>query len=719
MFPQHRSNGSDRRGALIVWFAFMLIVIFAMAAFAIDLGYMEIAGTQLQNAADGAALSGITQIASGTPAVISAVQDIGLQNKVAGKAVTFLSTDVEFGRFDTSTRLFVANVPNVNAIRVTARLSDQGLFFAPVLGKNSFSMSKSAVAMLNPRDIAFVVDLSGSMNDDTEPCWASREISNKFTPLGYPTVANDLMQNVFDDFGYGTYPGTVEPIFGPLNLGVDPHYAYAEVTKDGGALTGVAIASQSRISDTDSETVRKVKAYRWIIDNQLKRLMPNAKPAPDWNSPTTYAYWEKYLDYMIVEWGVGISPPPPPPDNGGGGAPSSPPPPPPPSPPAGFIDPKSVPHFFEYAHLRRSDAPRLLGTVAGASNLVALQALFAPVLLGSGPPNVGVPRNGSSAWTEDIPYRDWRNIYFYNNPNTSTFPSADGSDLSGWENMVGYITYTQFMMDSGRDRSPVPDISISAQPGSGLMTPLSIASPDCPYHAEVTAGGTFSFPPREQPTHAVRRALIAAVQEIKTKNSGLSAAAADQVSLITFDGVDANHAPTIVVPLTTNYDSTMASCTTIQAVSDIGNTTATENGVLLARQHLSLTANGGRGRSYTTKVVVLCTDGVPNVWSSSDTTVNAGMAANPSADYYASPYLWYNSVLMQAADMNAKKKEKLYPVGMGLGADRDFTDRIARLAGTDVGGLSPRGTGNPADYENQLIQIFKKIINTRSGRLMK
>ena len=47
-----------------------------------------------------------------------------------------------------------------------------------------------------------------------------------------------------------------------------------------------------------------------------------------------------------------------------------------------------------------------------------------------------------------------------------------------------------------------------------------------------------------------------------------------------------------------------------------------------------------------------------------------------------------------------------------------FKDKLG-LAGTDVGGLSPRGTGNPADYEAQLTQIFKTIINTRTGRLMK
>ena len=316
------------------------------------------------------------------------------------------------------------------------------------------------------------------------------------------------------------------------------------------------------------------------------------------------------------------------------------------------------------------------------------------------------------------PNRDWRTINWFNNPNYSTFPGASSSDVYYWNNTLGYITYTQFMMDWGRDRTPVVDNGGNAVPGAGTMTPMSLASPNCPLHSEVTAGGTFDFPPREQPMHAVRRALIAAINEVKTRNAGLSPGTGDRVCLVAFDGVDANHQPTIVVPLTDNYDSVMLAGTRLQAVSDIGNTTATEPGIIAARQHIAKPSDGGQGRNYTTKVLVLCTDGVPNVWQTDAAVVNAQIAANPSGNYYDGPYVWYNSVLRQAADMESKK-EKLYPVGMGLGADLDFMDRIARLAKTDDGGFSPRGAGNPADYEEQLTQIFRKIINSRSGRLEK
>ena len=45
--------------------------------------------------------------------------------------------------------------------------------------------------MAGPRDMALVVDLSGSMNDDTEPAWATPTINAKFVPkASAPSATN-------------------------------------------------------------------------------------------------------------------------------------------------------------------------------------------------------------------------------------------------------------------------------------------------------------------------------------------------------------------------------------------------------------------------------------------------------------------------------------------------------------------------------------------------
>ena len=57
-------------------------------------------------------------------------------------------------------------------------------------------------------------------------------------------------------------------------------------------------------------------------------------------------------------------------------------------------------------------------------------------------------------------------------------------------------------------------------------------------HSEATDGGTFSFPPREMPTHATRRSIIAALQIVKERNANVSDSnERDWVSIITFDKV--------------------------------------------------------------------------------------------------------------------------------------------------------------------------------------
>jgi hypothetical protein len=61
----------------------------------------------------------------------------------------------------------------------------------------------------------------------------------------------------------------------------------------------------------------------------------------------------------------------------------------------------------------------------------------------------------------------------------------------------------------------------------------------------------------------------------------------------------------------------------------------------------------------------------------------------------------------------------VFPVGVGLGTDYDYMDRLARLGGTsDEDGQSARGSGNPAEYEQRLTEIFEEIITNPKVRLV-
>ncbi len=63
---------------------------------------------------------------------------------------------------------------------------------------------------------------------------------------------------------------------------------------------------------------------------------------------------------------------------------------------------------------------------------------------------------------------------------------------------------------------------------------------------------------------------------------------------------------------------------------------------------------------------------------------------------------------------------RVFPVGLGLGTDYAFMDRMARMGCTaNDDGQSPRGSGNPAEYEQRLKDIFEEIITNPKPRLVK
>jgi len=602
----------------------MLVVVIAMVGFGVDVGYVMLVKTQLQVAADSAAMAAAANMGGTSSDIITQAQDFGGRHVAGGKSVALANSDVEFGTWDATSRTFTSSAAVGNAVRVTARRNNttggNTYFWGRVFGLQTFTTQASAIAMGNPRDIAFVVDLSGSMNDDSEPCWATNEITSEFGPQGYPTVGTDMIQTLFTQFNYGSYPGTLQYIGAPASIAAN-NRAYAQLTKNSGPLTPASVNASYRILSSDNETTRKLKGYRWIIMNQILPLMPNARPTP--NITTNYAYWERYLDYIMEAVTV----------NSGNGTP--------------------------------------------------------PSNRGSLPPN---------KWSLAID-----NL---NNPNNTSYPSASVSVPQGYRNKIGYLTYVQFMMDCGRDYRP-----------DGVnYTPLSVSSPYCPYHNEVTAGGTFSFPPNEQPTHSARRSIIAALQEIKSKNNTIpDSSQRDWVSIVTFDTTTG---VTLKQSLTSNYDTAMSIVRNVQAVGDTQNSTHTESGLILARQHIASTASGGLGRQNTQKVVVLLTDGMPNLYTSSTATINSFRASNPSSNWYAGSNYPADGALMQIMGMQ-QSGWHTFPVGLGLGTDYSFMDRAARMGSTaNDDGESRRTSGNPLAYEQELSEIFQQIIDNPQVRLV-
>ena len=176
-----RIHRRRRRGTVIVQsVVFGSTVAVGVAALAVDTGLMFSARQELQTAADAAALAAASQLgkSSGDPFAAAKLeaQKYAKQNRVMGDDADLIDSDVVFGhankvgdKFE-----FQEGVTPLDAVKVTLKrdqtVSDGpvSLFFGKTLGVHSARLKASATAMIVPRDIAVVVDLSGSMNDDSE-----------------------------------------------------------------------------------------------------------------------------------------------------------------------------------------------------------------------------------------------------------------------------------------------------------------------------------------------------------------------------------------------------------------------------------------------------------------------------------------------------------------------------------------------------------------------
>jgi len=177
---KRRAKKGSRRGAVLTQAViFGGAVGVGMAALAIDTGLMYSARQELQSAADSAALAAASQLGASANALDQAQVEAAVfanLNRVAGDNADLMQSDVVFGHAVLSgdRYQFQPNTQPYDAVQVRLRrdptVSDGpvSLLFGRALGVEGADMQASAIAMLVPRDISLVIDLSGSMNDDSE-----------------------------------------------------------------------------------------------------------------------------------------------------------------------------------------------------------------------------------------------------------------------------------------------------------------------------------------------------------------------------------------------------------------------------------------------------------------------------------------------------------------------------------------------------------------------
>ena len=247
-----------------------MIVLFAMVAFAIDVGMISLTEARLQKNADAAALAAAQQLSGTLPATTvranacQAAQNVYIANVGGNAANAYFdpNQDVLFGQsvWNAQSQTYTYNWGNqytpYNVVQVfgrrIVRQSDPNynypldqrlpLYFAKVLGRSSTSIQTSAIASFMPRDIMLVLDFSHSM------CYDSQ-----FYRLGLLTQSQieASLLNIWQDLG--------SPVYGNLHVS-----RRSTVTFNGAAASGnnpyITVKwNGTSVSATSTSAITKVR----------------------------------------------------------------------------------------------------------------------------------------------------------------------------------------------------------------------------------------------------------------------------------------------------------------------------------------------------------------------------------------------------------------------------------------------------------------------------
>ena len=172
--PTTVNRNLERRGAMLPMVALTMVILFVAVVFSIEIAYMHMVRAELRTATDAAARAGAETLArtQDENAAIDAALAVAELNNVAGSGLQLTRDQVELGATQLGADDKFSFQPNqfpLTAVRIAGdrtQNSIQGsvpLFFGRLLGQANFQPTQTATASSSVRDIALVLDRSGSM----------------------------------------------------------------------------------------------------------------------------------------------------------------------------------------------------------------------------------------------------------------------------------------------------------------------------------------------------------------------------------------------------------------------------------------------------------------------------------------------------------------------------------------------------------------------------
>ena len=167
-------QSKQRKGAMLVLIAVMLIGFMVTVAFSVDIAHMHLARTELRSATDAASKAAAQELASSQSRAeaIARGQQIAARNLVDGDPLLLDGSDFSFGRSEEQPGgkfVFSGSGTPTNSVQVNGRRTQGSAsgpvphFFGNIFGVEFFEPSVDATATYIERDVVLVVDRSGSM----------------------------------------------------------------------------------------------------------------------------------------------------------------------------------------------------------------------------------------------------------------------------------------------------------------------------------------------------------------------------------------------------------------------------------------------------------------------------------------------------------------------------------------------------------------------------
>ncbi len=691
--------------------ALLLIVLIGMVAMAVDTGYIAVAKRELQRSTDAASHAAALQITNQTNARVAA-KDIIQYNPVAGAPITLADADIQFGTRSLGTNgysTFLWNNAPYNAVKVIGRKTQASvngpvrLFFANILGRSSVDMTATSIAVVYPRDIVFVLDVSGSMHHDGE-MWCipllnfvssgagTRVQEAEWADFGLTGVPLDIVDNQTSTYTFDFNDRTKNQTIELPRLYTDSAHTALKSAADSvayytarGATSGyVSVDAASKIqakldyanvlalctnaeigarwpnspvnwqtaysNSYNSTETATIGAYDLIIDQYLSKVMPLAKPSLTVTATRdTYRdYWRGYVNYL---------------------------------------------RGFQSGSNAASDG------IDGCNN----------------------PSNTTNGRSREAEYK-----LLYRNPATPTiaYSGSLSAVMDKLKNRANYATYIQFMMDQANERTVGVRYDGSSTAGTQRFSPKQMNKwltqtgltneTDSNVYQRFSTDYQQYLPAREFPCGAVLEAVLAACKQFNTDNIGLSESIRDRVAVVAFTNTTTVASGTPTAPfldVVSQYQDLQMDV--IKAAQSMDNGTNTMSGIRIAEGWFN-----SYGRSSASRVVILFTDGEANQSTNPATipnysTLMIDLDGEGIKDdrYYLTSGTYQNeknAALREVEDLYALNAT-VNSVVAGVGKDA-FVQRMSLLSN----GIFQDSGANYDQYGPNLVRDFEKLAKVRA-----